>query len=98
MMKAARHAIDIFPSEKCPFLIGVTILTSLDEKDLRSMGMSGSVEENVLRLAENAKNCGLDGVVCSAHEAVLLRKKLGNDFLLVTPGIRLENKTTDDQK
>src|SRR3990167_7209572 len=98
MMHAARKAIDQFPREKRPLLIGVTILTSLDEKDLQWLRINDSVENTVLRMAQHAKECGLDVVVCSANEAILLRKKLGKDFLLVTPGIRLELDKDEDQK
>lgn len=98
MMRAARDAIDVFPEEKRPLLIGVTVLTSLDDSNLKWLGMNDSVENTVLRFAQAAQSCGLDGVVCSAKEALLLREKCGKDFLLVTPGIRLENDTADDQK
>ena len=98
MMRAARSAIDAFPAEKRPLLIGVTVLTSLDDNDLKLLGMNDSVENTVLRFAEAAKKCGLDGVVCSAKEAVLLRKALGEKFLLVTPGIRLASDKHSDQK
>ena len=87
MLKAARQAIDELPGHK-PLLIGVTILTSLGEKDLSQIGLSGSIEENVLRLAQLAKQAGLDGIVCSAQEATLLRPQVGDNFCLVTPGIR----------
>jgi len=96
MMRAARRAIDQFSPR--PLLIGVTILTSLDEKQLHWLGIKDSVENTVLKFAKAAKECGLDGVVCSAHEAPLLRKELGKDFLLVTPGIRLESDENQDQK
>jgi len=98
MMRAARKAIDQFPAKKKPLLIGVTVLTSLNEADLLFLGMHDSIEDTVLRMAKKAKECGLDGVVCSAKEAILLRKELGKDFLLVTPGIRLINDAVDDQK
>ncbi|MCX7120406.1 MAG: orotidine-5'-phosphate decarboxylase [Gammaproteobacteria bacterium] len=98
MMRAARRAIDQFPVEKRPLLIGVTLLTSLDEQYLKWLGVDDSVENTVLKFAKAAKECGLDGVVCSAHEAILLRKELGKDFLLVTPGIRLESDDNQDQK
>ena len=98
MMRAARRAIDQFPAEKRPLLIGVTLLTSLDEKYLQWLGIQDSIENTVLKMAKSAKECGLDGVVCSAFEAPLLRKKLGKDFLLITPGIRLEEDTHHDQK
>lgn len=74
MMRAARRAIDQFPAEKRPLLIGVTLLTSLDEKYLQWLGIQDSIENTVLKMAKSAKECGLDGVVCSAFEAPLLRK------------------------
>lgn len=98
MMRAARQAIDAFPLEQRPLLIGVTVLTSLDDTDLKLIGINDSIENTVLRFAQAAKSCGLDGVVCSAKEAHLLREKCGKDFLLVTPGIRLESDKNDDQK
>ncbi|OGT33205.1 MAG: orotidine 5'-phosphate decarboxylase [Gammaproteobacteria bacterium RIFCSPHIGHO2_02_FULL_39_13] len=98
MMCAARDAINAFPAASRPLLIGVTVLTSLDESDLRLLGIHDSIENTVLRFAHVAKECKLDGVVCSAKEALLLRKELGKDFLLVTPGIRLEFDSNADQK
>lgn len=98
MMRAARCAIDLFPKDTRPLLMGVTVLTSLDEANLKWLGISDSLENTVLCFAKDAKACKLDGVICSAHEVKLLRKKLGDDFLLVTPGIRLENDKTSDQK
>lgn len=98
MMHAARDAIDAFPAEKRPLLIGVTVLTSLNEDNLKWLGINDSVENTVLRFAQAAKSCGLDGVVCSAKEAHLLREKCGKDFLLITPGIRLESDAANDQK
>lgn len=98
MMKAARRAIDQFPSNPKPLLIGVTLLTSLDETDLKLMGIHDSIENSVLCMAKKAKECGLDGVVCSVSEAALLRKECGKDFLLITPGIRLETDSAGDQK
>lgn len=98
MMKAARRAIDVLTPEKRPLLIGVTMLTSMNDDDLRSIGIQDSMENTVLRMSYTAKICGLDGVVCSAKEAQLLRKNIGDHFLLVTPGIRLETNSNDDQK
>lgn len=98
MMRSARLAINAFPAEKRPLLIGVTVLTSLDDHDLQSIGLHESVENTVLHLAEQAKACELDGVVCSAKEAILLRKIMGKDFLLITPGIRLASDQSQDQK
>jgi orotidine-5'-phosphate decarboxylase len=95
MMLAAREAIAGAP--KPPLLIAVTILTSLAEADLGTVGYSGTVAANVERLARLAQGCGLDGVVCSAHEASTLRAALGPGFALVTPGIRLPDSPPDDQ-
>lgn len=80
-----------------PLLIGVTVLTSLQQSDLLLADNKRSVIDSVKELAFEAKRCGLDGVVCSSQEAAVLRQELGQDFVLVTPGIRLE-KSGDDQK
>ena len=96
MMQAAKQAID--ESENKPLLIAVTILTSMEQSDLAELGLPGSPRENVLRLASLAKASGLDGVVCSAQEASDLRSELGNDFCLVTPGIRPAGADVNDQK
>jgi orotidine-5'-phosphate decarboxylase len=96
MMQSAREAID--KSTHKPLLIAVTVLTSLSSQDLLEVGVSSSTEEQVLRLARLSQSAGLDGVVCSAQEASVLRKELNQDFLLVTPGIRPANYGSDDQK
>jgi orotidine-5'-phosphate decarboxylase len=102
MMLAAKQALDRYFAEKGsrPLLIAVTILTSQDGSDLQEIGLQGTVEENVLRLAKLAKYCGLEGVVCSAQEAHLIKleSNSGKDFITVTPGIRLETDNTQDQK
>ena len=95
MMRAARESIAAVA--RPPILIAVTILTSLSDADLERVGLQGSLAENVERLARLARACGLDGVVCSAQEAALIRKAAGEDFLLVTPGIRLKDDRKDDQ-
>ncbi len=81
-------------------VIGVTVLTNLDEKDLSEMGFDPniSLENLVLKKTELALNSGLDGIVASALEATNLRQKFGQDFLIVSPGIRLEAIANDDQK
>ena len=81
-----------------PKIIGVTVLTSLDEHDLGHMGVSNKVEEQVVRLATLAKKCGLDGVVCSPREISAIRKSLGDDFSLIVPGIRPLGTALGDQK
>ena len=95
MLRAAREAISTVA--RPPLLIAVTVLTSLTSDDLERVGYTGSVMENVERLARIARACGLDGVVCSAQEATLVRKATGDDFVLVTPGIRLQSDNRDDQ-
>lgn len=79
-------------------IIGVTVLTSLEDSDLDAVGQKTPARDQVLRLAELAKKSGLDGVVCSAHEIGPLRKALGSDFMLVTPGIRPAGADLADQK
>jgi len=81
-----------------PQVIAVTVLTSLDSTDMESMGVIGGVGEQVVRLATLAREAGLDGVVCSAHEIAPIRRALGQDFLLVTPGIRPAGAAVGDQK
>ena len=95
MLRAAREAVDA--SAHRPLLIAVTVLTSLADRDLARIGMQGTAAENVERLASLTRECGLDGVVCSAHEAPALRRANGRDFKLVTPGIRLAASAADDQ-
>jgi orotidine-5'-phosphate decarboxylase len=95
MLRAAREAIA--GVARPPLLVGVTILTSLSDNDLERIGYSGSLIENVERLARLTRACGLDGVVCSAQEAPLIRRATGEDFTLVTPGIRLEAGEAHDQ-
>ena len=95
MLRAAREAVSSVA--RPPLLIAVTVLTSLTNDDLERVGFTGSVMENVERLARIVRACGLDGVVCSAQEASLVRKATGDDFILVTPGIRLESDNRDDQ-
>jgi orotidine-5'-phosphate decarboxylase len=84
----------------CPVILAVTVLTSLDERDLADVGLIGPVEERVTRLAELARKSGIHGVVASPREIVSIRKQCGEDFLIVTPGIRpaFEQAGKDDQK
>lgn len=97
MMEAAREAVD--KAKHKPLLIGVTVLTSMEPGDLAEVGVTvATADEQVLRLARLTKDSGLDGVVCSAREAPLLRKELGKDFCLVTPGIRPAGAEIGDQR
>ena len=79
-------------------ILAVTALTSLDDKGLQQLGYRGSMADFVLERAAQAQAAGCDGVICSGLEVALLRQRLGNDFLLVTPGIRLPGSAADDQK
>ncbi|MBJ9419741.1 orotidine-5'-phosphate decarboxylase [Acinetobacter oleivorans] len=79
-------------------LIAVTVLTSMGREDLKDIGLDVEPVEQVKRLAKLTKESGLDGVVCSAQEAKILRELIGQDFSLVTPGIRPEGSNADDQK
>ena len=79
-------------------LIAVTILTSSNAEDINRVGIVGDVDKNVLQLARLVDECGLDGVVCSAREAVMLRSNTSPSFLLVSPGIRPSGSLVNDQK
>ncbi|MBL7084793.1 MAG: orotidine-5'-phosphate decarboxylase [Candidatus Omnitrophica bacterium] len=79
-------------------ILGVTILTSLDKAALEEIGLSASVNEEVLCLTQMAKACGLDGIVASPQETAILRQSLGEDFIIVTPGIRPAGPMRDDQR
>ncbi len=96
MLLAAREGIE--RAKHTPLLIAVTILTSMDVQDLAAVGLSGTPEDNVLRLATLAHQSGLDGVVCSSRETGILRDRLGPDFRLITPGIRPAGSQADDQR
>lgn len=96
MMEAAREALEACSHR--PLLTAVTVLTSMDEEDLRQLGVTCPAEEQVHRLAALTQQSGLDGVVCSAREASSLRQALGEDFLLVTPGIRPAQAEVGDQR
>lgn len=93
MMQAAKEACS--PSTQ---LLGVTILTSLNQNDLEEVGYAYSPKDQVKKLAKLAQESGLDGVVCSAHEIESLRAACGNDFSLMVPGIRPAGSDQGDQK
>lgn len=101
MMCRAREALENKPNR--PLIVAVTILTSMDETVFKQLGFNCTIAEQVMRLAEMSHQAGLDGVVCSAQEASQLRSKLGQQFKLVTPGIRQTHidqtrANHDDQK
>ncbi|OZG72203.1 orotidine 5'-phosphate decarboxylase [Hahella sp. CCB-MM4] len=95
MMEACREILQ--PFQQPPLLIAVTILTSLSDDELQEIGYSSDAEQMVKRLASLSKDSGMDGVVCSAQESAMLRSALGDDFALVTPGIRPGFAAKDDQ-
>ncbi len=95
MLRAAREALLNFDSS--PKLIAVSVLTSMSDQQLQEIGVDVLAKEQVKHLAGLAKNAGLDGMVCSAQEASLLREAFGDDFLLVTPGIRPQGADIGDQ-
>lgn len=80
-----------------PLVLGVTVLTSLDQEALAEMGWNTWVEDTVLKLARLGLSCGLDGLVCSPRELFILRRELGKEPILVTPGIRMEGGEIHDQ-
>ena len=97
MLESAVKSVNDNFIEKKPLIIGVTLLTSLDQKSVDLIGFKGNLDEIVVNLALLAKNSGLDGVVCSPREIKLIRKYCGEDFIIITPGIRFEQSIKDDQ-
>lgn len=100
MMKAAMEGLNEGAvNGKRPLCIGVTQLTSTSKEAMNEeLGIPGEVLDCVIQYAKNAKAAGLDGVVCSVHEAKAIHEACGDDFLTVTPGIRLSSDSKDDQK
>lgn len=97
MMENAIRQLESLRQDR-PKLIAVTVLTSMDAAQLVSVGINVSPKDQVVNLARLTQQSGLDGVVCSAQEAVILRQELSKEFLLVTPGIRPVGAAQDDQK
>lgn len=97
MMTASREILEPYGKDR-PLLIGVTVLTSMEQSDLAGIGLDIAPQKQVIRLANLTKNAGLDGVVCSAQEASMLKGELGKEFKLVTPGIRPAGAAVGDQK
>ena len=96
MLRAAYEVVE--KASIKPLLVGVTVLTSLNDKALKEVGLGLNTEDQVLLLAELCQAEGLNGVVCSPNELSILREHLNKDFLLVTPGIRSSELEKDDQK
>ncbi|HIF0649952.1 TPA: orotidine-5'-phosphate decarboxylase [Escherichia coli] len=97
MMTAAREALVPFGKD-APLLIAVTVLTSMEASDLADLGVTLSPADYAERLAALTQKCGLDGVVCSAQEAVRFKQVFGQEFKLVTPGIRPQGSEAGDQR
>lgn len=98
MMETVREVVDkICMKSKRPIILGVTILTSMDEQAIKQVGILGPVKERVIHLARLAKKAGLDGIVASPLEVKDIKKKLGKDFIAVIPGIRMPDSKSDDQ-
>ena len=95
--EALHHAADQ-AGIPCPKLIGVTVLTSMDAQDWAGLGHTGTIADAVLRRAKLAQEAGLDGVVASPAETAEIRRACGDDFLIVTPGIRPAGVSRDDQR
>ncbi|MGM9947132.1 orotidine-5'-phosphate decarboxylase [Floccifex sp.] len=99
MMKAAKEGLALGAQGQSPLCIAVTQLTSTSKEAMNEeLGIEGEVIDCVVKYALNAKAAGLDGVVCSVHEAAAIKKACGPGFLTVTPGIRLASDSVDDQK
>ena len=95
MLRAAVEAAQ--KSSSAPLVLAVTVLTSLDDAELGTLGVRGGVQDQVLRLAALALANGCKGVVASAHECTVLRKEFGDDLVIVTPGVRPAGSGHDDQ-
>lgn len=100
MMKTAAdllHAEAEKQGVPCPKLIAITVLTSINQEDWDGVGQTLPIKDAVVRLAKLAKSAGLDGVVASPQEAALIREACGEDFLIVTPGVRPAGSAVNDQ-
>jgi orotidine-5'-phosphate decarboxylase len=97
MMVSAKQAVEESKNEK-PLLVGVTILTSMNENSFKEQGLKLNIGNQVTNLANLAMKSGLNGVVCSPHEARKVKDMCGEDFLTVVPGIRPQTSGSQDQK
>lgn len=97
MQAVAKELREKFGNAK-PAVVGVTVLTSLDDKALAEIGINSGMDAQVLRMAKLAESSGLDGVVCSPREIQMIRSAVGRGFKIVTPGIRLPGQSADDQQ
>lgn len=98
MLKAAIESANNYGKNRRPMIVAVTMLTSLNDQDLESVGFRGKIVERAVALAKLAKNCGLDGVVCSAAEISAIRNACGAEFVTIVPGVRTSKESRNDQK
>jgi orotidine-5'-phosphate decarboxylase len=98
MMQAVSNELREQHGHNKPIVVGVTVLTSIDEGALREVGVHAAMDEQVLRLAKLAEDSGIDGVVCSAREIQMIRGAVGRNFKIVTPGVRMAGQSLDDQQ
>lgn len=98
MMQAARESLEALNKEERPLLIAVTVLTSMNESDLFTLGVQNKLETQVKHLAQLTNSAQLDGIVCSALEVPTIKQACGKSFLTVTPGIRPEGTQKQDQQ
>lgn len=98
MLTAAAEEAAIYPEPTRPILVGVSVLTSLDQRTLTDhLGIQRTIEDHMVYMSDLALDCDLDGVVCSAHEIKAIRAKIKHRGIIVTPGIRLPNSDAHDQ-
>ncbi|XBC39463.1 MAG: orotidine-5'-phosphate decarboxylase [Buchnera aphidicola (Nurudea shiraii)] len=97
MLKSAKLALN-FCYEKKPLLMGVTVLTSLNNNDIRNVGVNMLIKNHVLILSKLAKKCNLDGIICPGSEVLHIKNKLGDMLKILTPGIQFNNNSLCDQK
>ena len=96
MLEMAKQGVD--EASNNTLLIAVTVLTSMNQKDLYEIGVDENINTHILKLAELSYRSGLDGVVCSAHEAAQIKQLTTDSFITTCPGIRLSNEIADDQQ
>ncbi|CAL4320859.1 orotidine-5'-phosphate decarboxylase [Buchnera aphidicola] len=97
MMESAKSSLSYFKINK-PFLVGVTVLSSLSKLDIKELGFSRTIDETVLLLSKLSKKVGLDGVVCPGNSVNYIKKSIKDNLKIITPGIRMQGSFSHDQK
>lgn len=98
MIDATRVALEKSHGADRPIIVAVTVLTSIDQETMSQVGIAGTLDAQVLRLARMACGAGADGIVCSPREVRQVRRDLKRDFKIVTPGVRMPSQSADDQR